>query len=147
MHSICETVIDKPQAPLAALLADPTKNKHWMKDLKNYEPISGMPGTVGAKSRLVFKNGKQQMVFTATMTTKNLPTTTTIVLESKMVQVTAVSRFIKLSDSQTRYVSDQQFQFKGAVNKLLGFFVQGAIKKQQHKHMEDFKHFAESTLT
>ena len=57
-----------------------------------------------------------------------------------------MSRVIVLSPQKTIYVSEQDFQFKGVFNKVVGFVLQSEFKKQTLQPMENFKRFVEKKL-
>lgn len=126
-------------------MANPRHNKEWMEDLVHYEPISGEPGAPGSTARLTFKNGSREMTFTSTVVARDLPDAMRSTLESPMVTIHATATFSALSPTVTRYVFEQDFRFHGALNAVLGTLAKGAMAAQQRRHMERFKHFAESS--
>jgi hypothetical protein len=145
MKNIVEVEINVPQEKLAALLGDPSNSQEWMAGLESYKPLSGKPGQVGASYQLAFKNGKRLMVFTATTTKRDLPHELRISMDSAMVQIEAIATLTAVSPTQTKYTFEQNFHFKGLVNKIMGALVQGTIKNQQRKDVEGFKRFAEQS--
>ena len=54
-----EIEIDKSIEEVVDLFNNPDNMDKWMEGLQGFEYISGEPGQVGAKSRLVFKMGKR----------------------------------------------------------------------------------------
>ena len=50
-----------------------------------------------------------------------------------------------MGPNRTKYISEQEFQFKGFM-KVIGFIMPGAFKKQSMKYLEAFKNFAESQI-
>lgn len=141
MKSIVELDINRSQQQVAMLFADPENNPKWMDDLARYEPLSGQPGMPGSTYRLVPKKG--EMVFLATIVSRNLPNEIRLSLDASNVTVSITARFIQLSVEKTRLVSEEEFSFKGLVGKLVGFFAQGSIRKAHRRHIEAFKRFAE----
>ena len=111
-----------------------------MDGLENFEPISGNPGQVGAKSRLKFKMGKREIEMIETITVKNLPDEFSGTYEVKGVFNIVKNKFVALPDNRTKYVSEQEFQFKGFM-KCIGFLMPGMFKKQSMKYLIDFKNF------
>ncbi|MGZ4053315.1 MAG: SRPBCC family protein [Bacteroidia bacterium] len=142
MKSIFETEINMSQAKLAELYANPENNIKWMLDLEKYEPISGMPGMPGSKYRLIPKKGN--MIFTATVISRDLPNELKLNLEASNVNVLVTGKFIALSPEKTKFISEEVFTFKGIFNKIFGFLAQSLVKKTHNKHMKDFKEFAKS---
>jgi len=137
MKSIFEAEIDVPQAKLAKFYANPENNIKWMVDLERCEFISGELGMPGSKYRLVPKKGN--MIFTATVISKDLPNESVLILEAPSVNVLVTGKFIALSHEKTKFISEEIFTFKGLFNKAFGFLASAAVKKAHYKHMNDFK--------
>ncbi len=142
MKSVIELEIDAPQEKLAALFADPQQNTKWMNDVERVEPISGQLGMPGSQYRLVPKKGN--MVFVATILSRNLPTESQLILEASNATVSVKGTLVALSSERTRLISEEVFSFKGLFSRLFGFLAQGAIKNAHRRHMEAFKRFAEA---
>ena len=60
--------IDLPRDKVVALFDDPGNLPKWQRGLQSFEPLSGQPGQVGAKSKLVFQMGKRRMEMIETIT-------------------------------------------------------------------------------
>lgn len=139
MKSIVDITINAPRAKLVELFANPENIPKWMDDTK-YEPISGTPGQPGSKYRMISTTG--QMDFVATVVASD-PNQTRLDLDSPMVAVAITDTFIELGPQQTRLISEEEFRFKGLLNRVKGLFAGGAIKKAHRRHMEAFKRFGE----
>ncbi|HXU44758.1 MAG TPA: SRPBCC family protein [Thermoanaerobaculia bacterium] len=142
MKSVVELDVHLQQARLAELFTDPRNNPKWMDDVERIEPISGELGEPGSVYRLVPKSGK--LVFVATVLTRKLPTEATLSLDAPSVSVSVAAKFLKLSEQSTKLISEETFRFKGAFNRIFGFFARGSIQSAHRRHMESFKRFAES---
>jgi carbon monoxide dehydrogenase subunit G len=138
-----EIVINKPIEKVVELFDNPDNMSKWMEGLLSFEPLSGKPGQPGAKSRLKFKMGRREIEMIETITTRNLPDEFTGTYEAKGVFNIVKNRFIKISDDRTKYLSEQDFQFKGLM-KLMGIIMPGAFKKQSMKYLTNFKNFVEN---
>ena len=57
-----------PREKVAQLLADPAHLPKWLRGLVLHEPLSGVHGQVGTKSRVVLQMGQQKMEATETIT-------------------------------------------------------------------------------
>ena len=90
-----------------------------------------------SKYRLIPKKGN--MVFIATVLSRDLPNESKLFLESPSVDVLVIAKFIALSPEKTKFISEEIFTFKGFLNKAFGFLAKGAVKKAHHRHMKDFK--------
>ncbi|MES2567755.1 MAG: SRPBCC family protein [Bacteroidota bacterium] len=144
MKYTTEIEINQPIDKVIALFDNVDNMKKWMVGLQSFEHLSGTPGEVGAKSRLVFKTGKRELEMIETITVKNLPQEFSGVYEAKGVFNSVKNKFMPLPGDRTRYISYQEFQFKGFM-KLFGLLMPGMFKKQSAKHMQHFKNFAEKS--
>jgi uncharacterized membrane protein len=143
MKYTTEIEINKPIDKVIKLFDDPGNMDKWMVGLQSFEPLSGTPGQAGARSRLKFKMGKREIEMIETITLRNLPDEFDGTYEAKGVFNIVKNRFINLSDTKTKYITENEFRFKGFM-KLIAFFMPGAFKKQSQKYLVDFKKFVES---
>ncbi|HCS20889.1 MAG TPA: SRPBCC family protein [Bacteroidetes bacterium] len=143
MKFTTEIVINKPIDEVIALFDDPNNMDKWMEGLQSFVHLSGTPGQPGAKSRLKFKMGSREVEMIETVTVRNLPDEFSGTYEAKGVYNVVVNRFSKISDTQTRYLTENEFQFKGFM-RIIAFLMPGAFKKQSMKFLKDFKNFTES---
>jgi carbon monoxide dehydrogenase subunit G len=139
-----EIVIDRPMSKVIELFDNQDNLKEWMEGLISFEPISGEPGQVGAKSRLKFKTDRGEMEMIETVTVRNLPKEFTGTYEAKGVFNIVKNIFIPISETKTKYITEQEFQFQGFM-KIIGFLMPGAFKKQSMKYLVAFKEFVERT--
>ena len=141
MTSVVEVDIDRTQADVAALMADPRNNTKWMDDVARVEPIDGELGTPGSTYRLVPREGN--MVFVATVAARDTARLR-LRLDASNVVVSVTSTLIETAPDRTRLISEEVFRFKGLFNTLFGFLAQASIKKVHRRHIEAFKRFAET---
>ena len=142
MKYTSEIEINSPIDKVIELFDKPDNMDKWMKGLQSFEPISGKPGQVGAKSRLKFKMGKREIEMIETITVRNLPDEFSGTYDAKGVFNIVKNRFISLPNNRTKYISEQEFQFSG-IMKIIGFLMPSAFKKQSMKYLCDFKNFVE----
>lgn len=143
MKYTCEIEIEKPISRVIELFDDPDKMSEWMEGLISFEHLSGEAGQVGAKSKLVFQMGKRQVEMIETITVRNLPDEFSGTYDAEGVHNIVKNKFVALSDTKTKYISEQEFQFKGFM-KVVGFLMPGAFKKQSMKYLTNFKTFVEN---
>jgi len=117
----------------------------WMEGLQSFEHLSGSPGQAGAKSRLKFKMGKREIEMIETINTRNLPDEFSGSYEAKGVFNIVKNSFKKISPTKTKYITEQEFQFKGLM-KIIAFLMPGAFKKQSIKYQVDFRNFGEKQV-
>jgi hypothetical protein len=141
MKSVVEFDIQAPRDKVAALFADPANNPKWMHDLDRCEPIAGSPGMPGSTYRMVPKKG--DMVFVATVLSRDLPEEVRLRLDGKDVVVSITDRFRAPSPEVTTMRSEEEFRFKSMFRRVVGFVAQRSIRNAHRRHMESFKHFAE----
>lgn len=143
MKYTTEIEIEKPIDKVIKLFDNADNLKKWMEGLQSYEHISGTAGEPGSKSRLYFKMGKREVEMIETITVRNLPDEFSGTYKAKGVFNIVKNKFEKLSDTKTKYITENEFQFSGFM-KIIAFLMPGAFKKQSYKYLELFKEFAES---
>lgn len=135
--------IDQPRKKVIELFDKPDNLKHWQPGLISFEHLSGEPGTVGAKSRILYKMGKRETEMTETIIEYNLPEKMLSTYEANGVLNIQENYFEEINENQTRWISVCEFQFNNFAMKLMGWIMPGAFKKQSYKFMKHFKEFAE----
>lgn len=143
MKYTSEIEINKPLEQVIELFDNPDNLSKWMEGLQSFEHISGTPGEVGAKSKLVFKMGKRNMEMIETITVKNLPDEFSGTYEVNGIFNIVKNKFVKLSDTKTKHITENEFILKGFM-RIFAFLMPGAFKKQSMKYLIAFKQFAES---
>ncbi|MGB7786229.1 MAG: SRPBCC family protein [Salinimicrobium sp.] len=137
-----EIEINRPIDEVVALFKNPENLYKWMDGLQSYQQLSGVPGQPGAKSKLEFKMGKREIEMVEIIKVNDLPEEFTATYEAKGVFNVISNKFIELPDGRTRYITENEFRFKGFM-KLMGWLMPGAFKKQSWKYMLAFKEFVE----
>ena len=135
--------IDKPLDDVIRLFDDPDNLYKWMEGLESFEHLDGVPGQIGARSRLRFKMGKREFEMIETITERDLPRSFEGTYDADGVVNVVRNKFEPLGDGRTLYTSENEFQFRGFM-KLVALVMPGAFRKQSMKYLEDFKRFAES---
>lgn len=142
MKYATEIEINQPIDKVIQLFDDAKNMDKWMEGLQSFEHISGTPGQPGAKSRLRFKHGKREMEMIETVTVRNLPEEFTGTYEMKGVLNIVKNKFVKVSPTKTKYITENEFQMQGFM-KLMALLMPGMFKKQSLKFLTAFKNFAE----
>lgn len=137
-----EVEINLPVAKVVALFDDPENLKHWQPGFKNFEHVSGTPGQPGAKSKLLFQMGKREIEMIETITVRNLPQEFSGTYEATGVFNIVKNYFVPIDENKTKYISEQEFQFRGSM-KIIGWLMPGMFKKQSLDFLQRFKTFAE----
>ncbi|EAR00104.1 hypothetical protein FB2170_00520 [Maribacter sp. HTCC2170] len=147
MKYTTEILIDLPLNEFIKKLDNPDNMKHWQKGLVKYNIISGAPGQEGGKMELRYQMGKRKIVMVETILKRNLPYEFHTTYDTKGVHNVQKNYFKEISASQTKWISEAEFQFSGFMMKLMAFFMPGAFKKQSLKYLKDFKAFAEKGVS
>jgi len=138
-----EITIDLPRDRVIELFENRDNLYAWQPGLESFEHVSGEPGHPGAKSKLVYLNGKQRIELTETITKRELPVEYNASFDSDIGINTIQNRFIELGPQRTQWVSTVQYEFAGFMMKMMGFVVPGMFRKQNLKFMNYFKAFCE----
>lgn len=140
-----EIIINLPVAKVIEKFDNADNLKKWMTGLVSFEHVSGIPGQVGAKSKLKFRHGNREREMTETITVRNLPFEFSGIYEMPGVWNEQKNFFGEQPDGQsTKWRSETEFRFDSFVMKFLAFIGPGMFRKQSYKFMENFKAFAES---
>lgn len=134
--------IDLPRERMAKLFDDPSTMKEWQPTLISFEPISGTPGQLGAKSRLRYRMSGREIEMIETITKRDLPGEFCGTYETKGVWNEVRNTFEEAGPSQTLWHSDNEFRMQGFM-KLMAFLMPGAFKKESARIQERFKVWAE----
>ena len=142
MNYKLEIVIDLPRERVIALLDNTDIKTRWQPDLISYSPVSGESGTVGAKSRLLYKLGRREVEMIETITERQLPDLFTCTYEANGVWNEVVNRFSESDPDKTLWSFETKFKCRGFMS-IMSALMPGVFKKQSIKYMREFKQFAE----
>jgi carbon monoxide dehydrogenase subunit G len=142
-----------PRERVAQLLADPEHIPKWLRGVVLHEPLNGVHGQVGTKSRVVMQMGKQEFEATETITRREpvdlqrVPKESIVHFEREIVgrgMWSAVrERLTEAGPQATLWESESEYRFNGLMMRLVGSLMPGAFRKQSLQYMQDFKAFAE----
>ena len=137
-----EIEIALPRERVVELFDDVDNLYKWQRGLKSFKHVSGEPGQPGARSEMIFQMGKRTVEMIETIVARDLPDRFSATFDAKGVRNLVENTFEDLDGERTRWVSHNEFQFKGFM-KVMAFLMKGAFPKQSLKFMQDFKAFAE----
>ena len=145
--------IAMPLEAVAQLLADPAHLPKWLRGMVLHEPLNGLHGQVGTKSRVVLQMGQQKFEATETITRREpadmhaIPKGSVVHFEREIVADgmwnAARERLTEASPDTTLWVSENEYRFSGLLMRLVGILMPGTFRKQSLQIMQDFKAFAE----
>lgn len=140
----CIVNIELPIDKAVALWVDENNFDKWQDGFQSIEHLKGEPEAIGSKSKIVFQQGKRTIELMETILSNNLPQEKKALYEHIHMTNTQTTRFEKITESETRYISEVNYtQFNGLMPKLMAKLFPGMFKKQSQKWMNQFKYFAE----
>ena len=142
-----------PREQVAQLLADPAHLPKWLRGLVLHEPVSGIHGQLGTKSRVVMKSGQREIECTETITRRDpaelheIPKEIVVHFDREIVGAGMWSvvrdRLTEANPETTLWESESEYRFSSLLMRLMGLLMPGAFHKQSQQHMQDFKAYAE----
>ena len=133
---------------VVALFDNPYNMKKYMDGIESYKVLSGNLREVGTKAEIVAAYieedvVKRKIVMIEEIITNNLPEEKKVTYTSDVVYNIVTNKIVKISDNKTKFINEQEFQFKGFM-KIMGFFMPSAFKQQTRIYLQDFKEFVEN---
>jgi uncharacterized membrane protein len=146
MKFSCTVEIDLLVEKVTGLFTDADNFRKWQDGFISIEHLSGAAGEPGAKSRLIYKTGRQTIELIETIVTNNLPDEMKGLYEHKHMVNTMTNRFYRLGENKTKYVAEIEYtRFIGFIPVMMALLMPGMFKKQVQKRLAQFKAFAEKS--
>lgn len=143
MKYTCTVTINVPIADVVSLWENEANFKEWQDGFESIELLSGVSGEKDAKSKIII-DGDRRIELIETIINNNLPDEKTAVYEHIHMVNTQTSRFKKLGEQRTEYISIVTYtKFNGFMIKLMAKLFPSKFKAQSQKWMDQFKAFAE----
>ena len=128
---------------LIILFDNPYNMQEYMQGIESYTLLSGNIREVGAKAEMTVLMGEKKIIMIEEIIINNLPEQKKVTYTADAVYNSVTNKFIKVSENKTKFINEQEFEFKGFM-KIIGFFMPSAFKKQSRVYLKDFKEFAEN---
>ena len=138
-----EIVVNQNIDTVIVLFDNPYNMTEYMDGIKSYEVLSGNLREVGAQAKIEVVMGDSKISMIEEIITKSLPEEMQVTYKADAVFNIVTNRFVKISETQTKFINEQEFQFKGFM-KIMGFLMPGAFKKQSRTYLTNFKDFVEN---
>ena len=136
--------INKPQAKVAELFADPNNLNEYQDGFLKKELVKGKMGQNGAVSRMYYNYGKRDMVLTETVSSNRLPDSFEAHYHHQHMDNTMLCRFVPLDENNTSHEYEFEYtRINWIMPKLMSILFPGMFRKQGEKWMRQFKEFAE----
>ncbi len=147
MKFLCTSTINAPLQRVVDLFTQIELYPKWFIGFCSYEQLSGNFGEEGAKAKIIFKAGKNELEITETILVNNLPHEKTMLSEHKHMINTMKNTFEAIDKNTTRYTTEIEYtQFIGFMPKLLSVLMPSIFKKGTQKMVKQFKSFVEEKV-
>jgi hypothetical protein len=145
MKFTCSVIINRPIDKVVELFDKPENMKEWQDGFQSFEHLSGIPGSPGAKSKIVYQSGRRKIELIETVLVRNLPEEFSGKYEHKSMVNNMKNSFEYVGPNQTLWLADLEYtSFNGLMPKLMGLLFPSMFRKQTQKWLDQFKIFAES---
>ena len=125
-----------------ALFDNPYNMQKYMQGIESYKVVEGNIREVGAKAEMIVLIEEKKIIMIEEIITNNLPKEKKVTYTADAVYNIVTNRFEKISENKTKFINEQEFEFKGFM-KIIGFFIPSTFRQQSRVYLEDFKRFAE----
>ena len=144
MKFTCTVDIDLPREKVVELFMSSENKREWQDGFQNSTHLSGEPNTVGAKSLIVYQNGRRKMELEETILTIDLPNEFTGEYVHKHMSNTMQNLFTELESGGTRWTANLDYiEIKGVMARIMFRLFPGMARKYTQKWLDQFKAFAE----
>ena len=126
-----------------ALFDNPYNMQEYMSGIESYKVVEGNIRETGTKAEMIVVMGEKKIIMIEEIITNNLPEEKKVTYTADVVYNIVTNRLVKISESKTKFINEQEFEFKGYM-KVMGFFMPSAFKQQSRIYLQDFKEFAEN---
>ncbi len=144
MKYTVEIDIDLPRDQVVQLFDDPENLHKWQPELVQFSGISGVPGEVGAKSKLRYRVGRSECELIETITKRELPNEFSGTYETKGIWNSVQNFFSEAGSNRTHWRMMAEFRGTTLFMKLMCLFAPWMFKTQSMRMLKQFKAFAES---
>ena len=130
------------------LFDNPYNMKEYMEGIESYTVLNGNIKEAGTTSELIVNyieddGVKHKIVMIEEIITNNLPEEKKVTYNANGVYNIVTNSFIRITDDKTKFINEQEFEFKGYM-KVMGFFMPSAFKEQSRVYLQNFKEFVEN---
>jgi uncharacterized protein YndB with AHSA1/START domain len=138
MRLVLDTLLDRPREEVWRAFENPSNLSKWQPTLVRVEPLSGVPGRVGAVSRLSFAGDGHNLILTEKVTGRREPEELTLSYDSTHTSNTVRHRFVDLGNGRTRWLVEAEFHLKGLL-RFAALAVHGTLEKRLREDVARFK--------
>ncbi len=143
----CHVDIYAPIDKVLDLFDNPNNLQYWQQGFISYTSISGKPGTMDSKTRLRYKQGRNDIELIETILVDDLPQERKGLYVHKHMTNTMSNSFQDLGDGTTRYIAEVHYtEISHPIAKFISWIFPGLFKRQVQKWMDNFQKFVEGDL-
>lgn len=143
MRFECHVDIKAPRDKVIRLFDSFENLKEWQDGFQGHEHLEGIPGEVGAKTRMTYIMRGKPMELIETVDVKDLPREFSGTYVHKHM-TNSLKNFFEEIEGGTRWRSQVHYtRLNGLMIKTMAFLFPGMFKKQVQKWMDQFKAFVE----
>ncbi len=136
--------IAKPREIVVKYFADPQYLGEYQDGFVSKELLSGEPGQNGAKSKMLYKQGKRAIELTETILSNKLPDAFDAEYHHIHMDNFMRCKFIQIDANNTRYEYEFEYtRINWFMPKLFAILFPSMYRKQGEKWMKQFKVFIE----
>jgi hypothetical protein len=137
-----KVIINKPVKEVWEFFKNPD-NLIYTSGFQQFEHISGIPGTVGAKAKHHFLERGKELILDGELIEVIQEKRIIGILDSSMMLNKVTNSFNGLGSDQTEVGISSDTQFKGFPWKQIGPLMKGEFKKRQEKDLQTLKQLLE----
>jgi hypothetical protein len=130
--------INESKPEVFRYLTSPTKLTEWTKGLQSIKPVKGRRSKEGGTSKLFFKEQKTTFTVHEEVLIFDRNNQFKIHLDHQEM-ITDIDYYFRTKDHQTVIVAKYHIRFKNILNRALGIFFKGPMKKQQLDDLKKLK--------
>ena len=123
--------IDRPIDEVWAFFDAPSNMHKWLKNFKEFIPLSGEQGKVGAKAKHIYQEGKREVEMIEEILEKSPPHRFVGKFTTSGMEAIIVNELEAMSNGSTNLVGSSDFTFTSFFYKLFSPFFKGKIKERQ----------------
>jgi ligand-binding SRPBCC domain-containing protein len=138
-------IINKPVVMVWNFFDNPDNLGKWLTDFKRFEPVSGMQGHIGSKSRHFYNQKGKELILEEEITARQKYHHLAGKLSNTSMTALVDTVFTDLHDGRTQMDITNDMSFLTFPYKLMTPFISGSIRKRQQGDYEKLKKAIEAT--
>jgi hypothetical protein len=138
-----QLLINKPRIEVWQVFHDPEKIRLWQPSLTGMELLDGIPGEVGAESKLTFTEKQREYSLVEKIIYCQEPDRLDQQYENQFAVNTVKNCFLEQGENQTLWIAETEYNFKTALMKLMGSLYKKNFASRAERDMQLFKEMIE----